>query len=99
TNPNQLKGARKSGSVLVDSRIGGQLDVTFNSALSATVQATAMQNAKGDFAPQLQWAFLRYKFNSHVSARVGRLGFPAYLVSDYRYVGYANPWVRAPLEV
>lgn len=99
TNPNQLKGARKSGSALVDSRIGGQLDLHFSPALSATVQAIAMQDAKGHFRPQVEWAFMRYKLGDSVALRVGRLGFPAYLVSDYRYVGYANPWVRAPLEV
>lgn len=99
TNPNQLKGARKSGSTLVDSRIGGQLDLTFNHAFSATTQVVAMQDTKGHFTPQLQWAFLRYKLGDSMALRVGRLGFPAYLVSDYRYVGYANPWVRGPLEV
>lgn len=99
TNPGQLKGADKSGSALLDSRIGGQLDLTFNKKLSATVQAIAMQDVKGKFKPQLEWAFLRYKLSNHVSVRVGQLGFPAYLVSDFRYVGYANPWVRAPLEV
>ncbi|HWU77496.1 MAG TPA: hypothetical protein VN043_13415 [Rhodanobacter sp.] len=99
TNPGQFKGADKSGSTLLDSRIGGQLDLTFSPKLSATVQAIAMQNQKGKFKPQLEWAFLRYKLSNDVSARVGQLGFPAYLVSDFRYVGYANPWVRAPLEV
>ncbi len=99
TNPNQVKGARKSGSALVDSRIGGQVDLIFNRTLSATTQVIAMQDTKGHFTPQLQWAFLRYKLGDSVALRVGRLGFPAYLVSDYRYVGYANPWVRGPLEV
>jgi hypothetical protein len=99
TNPGQLKGADKSGSALLDSRIGGQLDLTFNKKLSATVQAIAMQNVKGKFTPQLEWAFLRYKLSNDVFVRVGQLSFPAYLVSDFRYVGYANPWVRAPLEV
>jgi hypothetical protein len=99
TNPGQLKGARQNGSGLVDSRVGGQLDLTFTPALSATVQAIAMQNAEGRFMPQVQWAFLRYKLNDSVAVRLGRLSLPAYLVSDYRYVGYANPWVRAPLEV
>lgn len=98
-NPGQLKGASKNGSGLVDSRVGGQLDLTFGPKLSATVQAIAMQDAKGDFTPQVEWAFLRYKPSGSTTLRVGRLGWPAYLVSDYRYVGFANPWVRAPLEV
>lgn len=98
-NPGQFKGAQKGGSALVDSRLGGQLDYTFNPKFSATVQAIAMQDSKGRFRPQLEWAFLRYQVSDHVAVRVGRLGWPAYLVSDYRYVGYANPWVRAPNEV
>lgn len=99
TNPGQLKGAQKDASALVDSRLGGQLDLTFNSRLSATAQAIAMQDTKGRFRPTVEWAFLRYKFTPGLTMRVGRLGWPAYLVSDYRYVGFANPWVRAPLEV
>lgn len=98
-NPGQVKGAQEGGTGLVDTRVGGQLDLTFTSSLSATAQAIAMQDAKGRFRPTVEWAFLRYKLTSDTTVRVGRLGWPAYLVSDYRYVGYANPWVRAPLEV
>lgn len=98
-NPGQYKGAQEGGSALVDSRLGGQLDATFNPKLGATVQAIAMQDAKGRFRPQLEWAFLSYKATDNVTVRLGRLGWPAYLVSDYRYVGYANPWLRAPNEV
>ncbi|WP_266169737.1 hypothetical protein [Dyella subtropica] len=98
-NPGQLKGATTSGSGRVDSRLGAQFDLSLNDQLSATVQGLAQQNAKGDFRPKLEWAFVRYKPVDGVSLRVGRLGWPAYLVSDYRYVGYSNPWLRAPLEV
>ena len=98
-NPGQIKGAQKGGTGLVDTRIGGQLNLTFTPKLSATVQAIAMQDAKGRFRPTVEWAFLGYKLTNNTSIRLGRLGWPAYLVSDYRYVGYSNPWVRAPLEV
>jgi hypothetical protein len=30
--------------------------------------------------------------------RLGRLGFDAFLLSDYRNVGYAYPWMRPPAE-
>lgn len=98
-NPGQFKGAQEGGSALVDSRLGGQLDFTFNPKLGATVQAIAMQDAKGRFRPTVEWAFMRYQLTDNTTVRLGRLGWPAYLVSDYRYVGYANPWLRAPLEV
>jgi hypothetical protein len=98
-NPGQERGATKSGSLLVDSRLAGQLDVNFNDQFSATVQGLAQQNERGVFKPTLEWAFLRYKPFDGVSVRLGRLGWPVYLVSDYRYVGYANPWLRAPIEI
>lgn len=98
-NPGQLKGAQKGGTGLVDSRVGGQIDWTFTPKLSATAQAIAKQDTRGRFRPVVSWAFLRYKFTSTLTMRVGRLGWPAYMVSDYRYVGYANPWARPPLEV
>lgn len=98
-NPGQIKGAQEGGTGLVDSRIGGQLDFTFTPKLSATVQAIAKQDTHGRFRPTVSWAFLRYKLTDSLTMRVGRLGWPAYFVSDYRYVGYATPWARAPLEV
>jgi hypothetical protein len=98
-NPGQFKGAQEGGSALVDSRLGGQVDFTFSPKLGATVQAIAMQDAKGRFRPTVEWAFMRYQLTDSTTVRLGRLGWPAYLVSDYRYVGYANPWLRAPLEV
>jgi hypothetical protein len=98
-NPGQPRGATKSPSMLVDSRLGGQVDVHFNDQFSATVQGFAQQGPHGVFRPSLEWAFVRYKPFDGFSIRLGRLGWPAYLVSDYRYVGYANPWLRAPNEV
>ncbi len=31
--------------------------------------------------------------------RLGRLPLPVFLVSDFRQVGYANTWIRPPIEV
>lgn len=98
-NPGQLKGAQKGGTGLVDSRVGGQIDWAFTPKLSATTQAIAKQDARGRFRPVVSLAFLRYKFNDELTMRAGRIGTLSYLVSDYRYVGYASPWARPPLEV
>lgn len=99
TNPAQSKGADKGGSALLDSRLGGQVNMNFGQNVGATVQAIALQDARGDFRPRLEWAFVRYNLSSDITVRAGRLGWPAYLVSDFRYVGYANTWVRPPVEV
>lgn len=98
-NPGQYKGAQTGGTGLVDSRIGGQVNLSFSSKWSATVQAIAKQGPEGKFIPGVEWAFVRYQATDSIAIRAGRLGFPAYQVSDYRYVGYATPWVRAPQEV
>ncbi len=34
-----------------------------------------------------------------LTVRLGRIGMPTFLVSDFRNVGYANTWLRAPNEV
>src|SRR5690606_10989859 len=34
-----------------------------------------------------------------LSFRAGRMVLPIFLVSEYRKVGYANPWIRPPQEV
>src|SRR6185369_2563780 len=33
------------------------------------------------------------------SVRIGRIVLPTFMVADSRKVGYANPWVRPPVEV
>ncbi|MEO7795327.1 MAG: porin, partial [Thermoanaerobaculia bacterium] len=92
-------GYSRSWSAEVDSRVGAQLSATFNSALSAVVQVVAEQAADGEYTPHLEWANLKYQVSPDTSVRVGRIVLPSFLVSDYRKVGYANPWVRPPNEV
>jgi predicted porin len=47
----------------------------------------------------VEWANIKYQFTPDFSVRAGRIVLPAFLVSDYRKVGYANTWLRPPVEV
>jgi hypothetical protein len=92
-------GYTHSWSPSVDSRIGAQLTAGFTSQLSALVQVVAEQRYDDTYKPSIEWANIKYQFTPDVSARIGRIVLPVYMVSDFRKVGYANPWVRPPTEV
>jgi hypothetical protein len=97
--PNQASGADKTARTGIDSNFGVQANTTVNSWLSATVQGLARKDAEDDWGGELAWAFLKGKVNDNLSIRVGRMGLPVFLISDYRNVGYANTMVRPPAEV
>jgi hypothetical protein len=83
----------------VDSRIGAQLTANFSGQLSAVVQVISQQGYDNSYRPIVEWANVKYQFTPDLSVRVGRIVLPDFLVSDSRKVGYANPWVRPPVEV
>lgn len=83
----------------VDSLIGAQVSAAFTPRLSAILQVISRQNYANSYRPQVEWANVKYAFTPEFSVRAGRVLLPAFLVSDYRAVGYANPWVRPPIEV
>lgn len=83
----------------VDSRVGAQLTGTFGSHLTVIGQVVAEQRVDGSYDPHLEWANVKYAFSPTTSVRVGRIVLPAFMVSDFRKVGYANPWVRPPVEL
>ena len=82
-----------------DSRLGVQLTAKFTNRLSAFVQVVSHENYDNSFTPELEWANLNYAFTPDINLRVGRIELPTFLTSDYRAVGYANPWVRVPIEL
>lgn len=97
--PNQSSGATKTARTGVDSNFGVQANSTLNSWLSATVQGLVRKDGEDNFGGELAWAFLKAKVNDNLSVRVGRVGLPVFLISDYRNVGYANTMLRPPAEV
>ena len=62
-----IDGADDSGSFEVDSRLGLQMDVTFNTAFSSTFQLIAREAEDGDVAAELEWGFLRWLATDNIT--------------------------------
>ncbi|MES2756398.1 MAG: hypothetical protein V4693_03410 [Pseudomonadota bacterium] len=99
SRPNQASGVRKSARTGVDSNLGLQAGVEINQWLSGTVQGLVRKNAEDGYGADLSWAFAKIKLSDRFSVRVGRMGLPVFMISDYRNVGYANTMLRPPAEV
>lgn len=97
--PNQASGAKKSPRTGVDSNLGLQADYTVNSWLSLTGQGLVRRDAEDDYGAELGWAFAKAKLSDQLSLRIGRIGLPAFMISDYRNVGYAHTFLRPPVEM
>jgi hypothetical protein len=83
----------------VDSKVALQIDARFTEKLSAVVQGISERRYDGEYGPELEWANLKYQITPDFSIRVGRVVMPFLMLSDFRKVGYATPWVRPPVEV
>jgi hypothetical protein len=101
SSPFQAVGAghTRSWSAAVDSLVAAQANLDINQRLSAIVQVMSTQNYDDTFRPHVEWANLKYQFTPDFSVRVGRTALPLFLVTDSINVGYANPWIRPPIEL
>lgn len=97
--PGQLRGGDKSWSGEVDSKLGLQVTGRLNPMFSATAQVLTKQNSEGNWTPELEWAFAKAQVSPALALRLGRMGAPFFAVSDFRDVGYANTWLRPPIDV
>ena len=105
----QPKGAgySSSWSMNVDSKQALQVDVKFSERLSATVQLLSEGVSNNswdgdrneDFVPSLEWANLSYKVSDELTVRAGRIVLPLMMGAEYRKVGFAQHWIRPPVEV
>lgn len=83
----------------LDTKLGGQVDFTLGKQFSGAVQGLVEKDLDGDFKAVLSLGFLKWAPGHGVEARLGRLPWSAYLVSDYRKIGFSQTWVRPPMEV
>ncbi|HET8870846.1 MAG TPA: hypothetical protein VFM48_10390 [Aquabacterium sp.] len=97
--PGQGTGVQKDFGITPDSKIAVQGTYKLTPEVSATAQVMTKTNGYGDYQPTLEWAFAKWQVVPSVAVRVGRMGAPYFAISDFRDVGYANTWVRPPLDV
>jgi hypothetical protein len=83
----------------VDSRLGAQLDVTFDRRWSAVLQLLSEQHLDNSYKPEVEWANIKYQVAPDLALRLGRIALPMFLSADYRKIGYAYPSLRQPVEV
>jgi len=83
----------------VDSKLAVQADAKFNNMLSASWQVMSQRQSDDTYRPHTEMGFAKLQATPDVSIRLGRIPAPLFMVSEYRKVGYVNPWVRQPNEV
>lgn len=82
-----------------DSRLGVQWQGRWSPQWETTVQLVAKDRFDNTVANSIEWAFVRYRPVDGLDLRLGRLGADAFMLSDYRQVGYTLPWVRPPQDL
>ena len=92
------KNTREAWDITNDSRLGIQINAKFTDTFNATIQWVARDHAGNFFEQNLDWAFLNWNIQPDLTLRVGRLGADVFMLSDYRNVSYAYPWIRPPHE-
>jgi hypothetical protein len=83
----------------LESRIGVQAVVTFDSRWSVTAQEVAKLRGSNNYDPGTEWLFAQYQPDPGLKLRLGRVVLPVFLVSDTINVGYTVPWFRAPNDL
>lgn len=77
-----------------DTMLGLQLNADLPGGFDAVAQMVFKDRVSDETADNLEWLFLRYRPNRDWAFRVGRLGLDLYMLTEYRDVSYAYPWVR-----
>lgn len=83
-----------------DSRLGLQAHYEVNPQLELASQLVFKRRLRGSKPTEsVEWLFASYKPVGDVTVRVGRTNPDLFLLSDYRNVGVAYPWVRPNTEL
>ena len=94
----QPDGIGKNFSGKLDSLVGLQANFRATDSLDLVVQAISRYGPRGDYHPEVSWAFAKYDFTPNLTGRIGRMGTEFYLLADSRHVGYSYLTVRPPVD-
>jgi hypothetical protein len=92
-------GHSRAWSAEPDSLVAAQVAARISERFSAVLQVVSEQNHEHSYRPHVEWANLKYEVTPGLSLRVGRTVLPVLMLAEVRKVGYANPWVRPPVEI
>lgn len=94
----QPRGVSDRWSGRTDSDFGLQANYLASDTFEAVVQAVSRYNDRGNFAPELSEALLKYDPNPYVSVRGGRVGTDFFMHGDSRLIGYSQLTVRPNID-
>lgn len=84
----------------IDTRLGVQLNYSLGSRVELVAQAIARKRgAYASDSDALEWAYAAYRPNADWTLRAGRVNLDAFLMADYRNVGYGFTAARPPVEL
>ena len=84
----------------VDTRLGVQLNYSLGSRFELVAQAIARKRGRyADGGDALEWAYAAYRPDADWTLRAGRVNLDAFLMADYRNVGYGFTAARPPVEL
>jgi hypothetical protein len=95
----QPVGVDSGGDIGLDSLVAVQGTVHLTDTISGTTQVMFRRSNDKNFTLDVPLAFVKDQLTKDFAMRVGRLQLPAFMISEYRQVGYANTFIRPPLEV
>lgn len=81
-------------SARIDSRLGLQVNFRASERIELVAQAVIRSRNDRSTRAAFEWAFADFRPTPDWTLRVGRFNPDAFLLSDYRNVGFAYPWVR-----
>lgn len=91
------KGINEDGS-FQGTRIG--LNVTAKVADNLTLAALLLSSIEeNNYNTRVDWGFATLDISNTLDLRFGKIKFPVGVVNEYVDVGYAYPWIRAPLVI
>ncbi len=82
----------------VDSRLGVQVEYGVSPTIDLVGQFVLRDQFKAGPDSATELAYVAFRPTSELDIRVGRINYDAFLMADYRNVGYAYTWVRPPVE-